>query len=184
MVERKKIKSKTEEKKKKKEPRKKIAKEKPIKAVKKEKVAPAKEEIKEKPEEKKPPKNYIYAVGRRKEAVARVRLFKNGEGKVIINEKGYSDYFPFFEFKQIVLQPLKAIGQEKGYNISIKVKGGGVRGQAEACRHGITRALVKINENFKRTLKPLGFLTRDSREKERKKPGLKSARRAPQWQKR
>lgn len=128
--------------------------------------------------------SYLYAVGRRKSAVARIRLFKNGSGKIIVNEKNYNQYFPQPEFQQIILQPLEAVGKQKNLDFSIKVAGGGSRGQAEACRHGIARALVTADKDLRTTLKPLGFLRRDPREKERKKPGLKRARRAPQWSKR
>jgi len=128
--------------------------------------------------------SYLYAVGRRKKAVARVRLFKKGEGKITVNEKEYNQYFPGFELHQIIIQPLEAIGQLKEFNFSIKVAGGGPKGQAEACRHGIARALIIFDKDFRKTLKPLGYLRRDPRRKERKKPGLKRARRAPQWAKR
>lgn len=129
-------------------------------------------------------KEYIYARGRRKTAVARVRLFPKGKGNIIINGKNLKDYFPYFAMRQTVLSPLQAVGKEKDVDISIKVHGGGTRSQSEAILHGISRALVSLNNDLKKTLKPLGFLTRDPRTKERKKPGLKRARRAPQWQKR
>jgi len=127
--------------------------------------------------------SYIYAVGRRKKAVARVRLFKKGDGKITVNEKDYSGYFPTLELRQIVKQPIEATGQ-KDLNFSIKVGGGGVRGQAEAIRHGISRALVILEKDLRKTLKAEGYLRRDPRRKERKKPGLKRARRAPQFSKR
>lgn len=134
-----------------------------------------------------PPKkvgNIISVVGRRKTSVARVRLAKTGEGKIIINGKDYKVYFPYFEYQDIVVAPLKATGKDKDFDFSIKIAGGGVRSQAEAVRHGISRALVEFNEEFKKTLRAMGYMTRDPRMKERKKPGLKRARRAPQWQKR
>lgn len=128
--------------------------------------------------------SYLYAVGRRKKSIARVRLFKKGEGKITINEKPSDEYFPTMELKQIIKQPLEKVGMLKDLDFSVKVAGGGVRGQAEATRHGIARALLVLDKDLRTTLKPEGFLKRDSRRKERKKPGLKRARRAPQWQKR
>ena len=122
------------------------------------------------------------AVGRRKMATARVRLDK-GEGKIIVNGKDFKQYFTLSE-QGIVLVPLKTLGKEKDLDISVKVNGGGKNGQAKAIQHGIARALVKWNEDFKKSLKVGGLLTRDARIKERKKPGLKKARRAPQWSKR
>lgn len=147
----------------------------------------AKAEAKEeetKPAKKRIRRSYLYAVGRRKKSVARIRLFKNGKGEVIINEKESDKYFPTFELNQIIKQPLEAVGKLKDFNFSIKVAGGGIRGQAEACRQGIARALLVFDKDFRTTLKPLGYLKRDPRRKERKKPGLKRARRAPQWAKR
>nr|AQS29787.1 hypothetical protein [uncultured bacterium] len=129
-------------------------------------------------------RSYLYAVGRRKRSIARVRLFKKGEGKIIINEKNYKEYFPYFESQQIVTAPLKSIGKLNDFNFSIKVIGGGVHGQAEAVRHGIARVITLFDKELRKTIKPLGFLRRDPRRKERKKPGLKRARRAPQFSKR
>ncbi len=123
------------------------------------------------------------AVGRRKAAAARVRLDK-GEGKFIVNGRPLEQYFPHFEARAIILAPLKALAKEKDFDISVKIAGGGIMGQADAVRHGLARALVVWNEDWKKTLKSLGFLTRDPRGKERKKPGLKRARKAPQWSKR
>ncbi len=135
----------------------------------------------EKPEEK---KKYFYGKGGRKESIALVRIFPNGKGEFLINKKDYKIYFPYFEFQDVILSPLKLVGLEDKVDISVKVKGGGKRAQAEAIRHGIARGLLKFNSNFRSPLKKAGFLTRDSRVKERKKPGLKRARRAPQWSKR
>lgn len=129
-------------------------------------------------------KKYIYAVGRRKEAAAQVRLYKNGSGKIVVNGKNAEDYLQYFEFKNIVHSSLGQVGQSDKLDVSVLVKGGGKRGQAESIRHGISRALIQLNPNFQRALRKVGFLTRDSRVKERKKPGLKRARRAPQWAKR
>lgn len=128
--------------------------------------------------------SYLYAIGRRKEAIAVVKLHKNGKGKITVNGKLYSVYFPIEELEQIVSGPLKSVGQADKVDVEATVRGGGKRGQAEAVRLGISRALVQLNINFKKNLRKAGFLTRDSRVKERKKPGLKRARRAPQWQKR
>jgi small subunit ribosomal protein S9 len=123
------------------------------------------------------------AVGRRKCASARVRLDK-GTGKITINGKILNEYLPYFEWQNIVAAPLKALAKEKDYDITVKIVGGGKKSQATAIQHGIARALVAWNEEFRKTLKVLGFLTRDPRVKERKKFGLKKARRAPQWSKR
>ncbi|KKQ57169.1 MAG: 30S ribosomal protein S9 [Parcubacteria group bacterium GW2011_GWA2_38_13] len=131
-----------------------------------------------------PKRDYIYAVGRRKSSIARVRLYKNGEGKITVNNKSYDEYFPYFEWKDMIVAPLVATGMLKDFNFTVRVRGGGFKGQVVAIRSGISRTLLKIDENFRKTFKPLGFLTVDSRQKERKKPGLKRARRAPQWQKR
>lgn len=122
------------------------------------------------------------AVGRRKSASARVRIAK-GEGKITVNGKDFKEYFTV-NLQQVVLESLKAVGKEKDLDFSVKVAGGGSKGQADAVRHGISRALVKWNEEFRKTLKSQGYLKRDARVKERKKPGLKKARRAPQWSKR
>lgn len=126
--------------------------------------------------------DYTYAVGRRKSAVARVRVFRKGEG-ITVNGKVLAEYFSTPKLQNIVQQPLTLTGIAHGA-ISVKVIGGGVRGQAESVRHGIARALLIIDSASRSTLKHAGLLTRDSRVKERKKYGLKRARRAPQWQKR
>jgi|SRR3989338_637214 len=123
------------------------------------------------------------AVGRRKEAAARVRLTP-GEGMITVNGKDCSAYFRTSFLRQIVLAPLVALGKDKDYNISVKVAGGGMRGQAEAVRHGIARALLAWNIDFRPVLKSHGFLTRDPRAKERKKFGRYKARRGHQWRKR
>lgn len=128
--------------------------------------------------------SFIAAVGRRKTSIARVRLIKNGKGLITVNGKPFADYFGTYDLRAQIEAPLKAIGQADAVDISAKVEGGGIRGQAEAIRHGISRALIQLNPTFRKTLKKLGYLSRDPRKKERKKPGLKSARRAPQWSKR
>ena len=127
--------------------------------------------------------NLIKAVGRRKTAVARVRVTL-GEGEIVVNNKPLFEYFPVFLWSDKVLSPLKTVGKEKDFDVSVKVIGGGVNSQAEAVRHGISRALVKWNEEWKPALKAEGYMTRDPRAKERKKPGLHRARRAHQWRKR
>lgn len=126
---------------------------------------------------------YIKTVGRRKTSVAQVRMYKDGKGAVIINGKKGSQFF-VGEGINIVTQPLKATGHVRDLNFSIIVKGGGVTGQIEACRHGIARALLVLDPLLKEALKVNKFLTRDPRKKERKKPGLKGARKRPQWSKR
>jgi len=135
--------------------------------------------------EKKNTKRYYYAVGRRKTATAQVRLYEKGKGEIIINNKDYTEYFPTVELQNTVVAPLELVGLAGKIDVSAIVKGGGIRGQAEAIRHGIARALIKINEEeYRKILRAEGYLTRDPRAKERKKPGLKRARRAPQWSKR
>ncbi len=141
------------------------------------------EEVKEIKTAKKLP--YIYAVGKRKTATARVRLYpKDARGDLLVDEKDYQARFPYFEYQQIIEQPLKKVNSFGKYYITVKVAGGGIRSQAEAVRHGISRALLKLDESLRKTLRSEGWLTRDSRKKERKKPGLKRARRAPQFAKR
>lgn len=130
-------------------------------------------------------KSYTFAIGRRKSAIARVRLMpeKSSDIKITINDKDYKEYLPYFQWQENILAPLKATGHDK-IVISVRVKGGGTIGQVDAIKNGIAKALLKIDENFRTTLRKEGLLTRDSRIKERKKPGLKKARRAPQWSKR
>lgn len=128
--------------------------------------------------------SFIPAIGRRKTSVARIRLIKNGKGTVTVNGKLYSDYFGTYDLRDEIISPLKVTGQETAVDVSARVLGGGIRGQAEAVRHGISRALIQLNPTFRKTLKKLGYLERDSRKKERKKFGLKGARRSPQWSKR
>ena len=125
----------------------------------------------------------FYGTGRRKSSVARVYLAP-GTGKIPINKRDIDDYFGLETLKVIVRQPLVATQTEGKYDIVVNVKGGGYTGQAGAIRHGLSRALLKVDEEFRPTLKKEGFLTRDPRMKERKKYGLKAARRAPQFSKR
>ena len=126
---------------------------------------------------------YIHAIGRRKSAVARVYLAE-GTGKITINKKDMDDYLPLDTLKTIVRQPLVATGTLEKYDVLVNVNGGGYTGQAGAIRHGISRALLEVDADFRPVLKAEGFLTRDPRMKERKKYGLKKARRAPQFSKR
>lgn len=127
---------------------------------------------------------YWEAVGRRKEAVARVRLFTRGEKAIIVNGKPFGEYFYMKEQQKLAEDSLQKMKSVNRFRVSVHVSGGGLKAQAEAVRHGIARALVKFNPDFRKRLRRAGFLTRDPRAKERKKFGLKSARRAPQWAKR
>ncbi|MFR7855528.1 MAG: 30S ribosomal protein S9 [Acutalibacteraceae bacterium] len=128
-------------------------------------------------------KPYFYGTGRRKSSVARVRVY-NGTGKITINDRDIEDYFGLETLKLIVRQPLALTGNADKFDIVCRVAGGGVTGQAGAIRHGLSRALLQFDEELRPTLKKAGFLTRDPRMKERKKYGLKGARRAPQFSKR
>ena len=129
-------------------------------------------------------KQYQYGTGRRKSSVARVRVYEGGTGSIIINGRDIDDYFGLETLKLIVRQPLVTTETLGKVDIVCTVKGGGVTGQAGAIRHGVARALLGVNPEFRATLKAAGFLTRDPRMKERKKYGLKAARRAPQFSKR
>ncbi|MEK9151932.1 MAG: 30S ribosomal protein S9 [Patescibacteria group bacterium] len=131
-----------------------------------------------------PEGGFAYAVGRRKTAVAQTRLWTAGTGEITVNGKPYAEYFPLFELRDTLTAPLKAVGHDGKVTITLKVSGGGIRGQADAARLGISRALLVVNPDYRGTLKGLGFLTRDDRKVERKKYGLKKARKAPQWAKR
>ena len=126
---------------------------------------------------------YFYGTGRRKKSVARVRVYP-GTGKITVNDRDINDYFGLETLKLIVRQPLALTGTAEKFDIVCKVQGGGVTGQAGAIRHGLARALLQYDENLRPELKKAGFLTRDPRMKERKKYGLKGARRAPQFSKR
>ena len=127
---------------------------------------------------------YMYGTGRRKSSVARVHLIPGGTGKITINGRDIDDYFGLNTLKLIVRQPLNTVAMTDKVDIECTVAGGGVSGQAGAIRHGIARALLLVDESFRAPLKAAGFLTRDPRMKERKKYGLKAARRAPQFSKR
>ncbi len=128
-------------------------------------------------------KPYFYGTGRRKSSVARVRVY-NGTGKITVNDRDIDDYFGLETLKLIVRQPLALAEIENKFDIVVRVAGGGVSGQAGAIRHGLSRALLQYDESLRPVLTKAGFLTRDPRMKERKKYGLKAARRAPQFSKR
>ena len=121
--------------------------------------------------------------GRRKEAVARVRLVP-GSGKVLLNGRSLEEYFPARSHRIMVTTPFRVIGREKEFDVTARLDGGGVSGQAGALRHGIARALIEMDPSLRPALKKEGLLTRDPREKERRKYGLKKARKAPQYSKR
>jgi len=127
---------------------------------------------------------YFYGTGRRKEAVARVKLMPGGGGAIIVNGLPYDERFPRIEQRQTVVRPLVVTNNLDKFNAVVNVTGGGVTGQSGAISHGIARALLKADENLRPTLRQYGLLTRDSRVKERKKAGLKRARKAPQYTKR
>ena len=129
-------------------------------------------------------KPYLYGTGRRKSSVARVHVYPNGTGSITINGRSIDEYFGLETLKMIVRQPLVATATEGKVDIVATVKGGGVSGQAGALRHGISRAMLLAGDEFRPLLKKEGLLTRDPRMKERKKYGLKAARRAPQFSKR
>ena len=121
--------------------------------------------------------------GRRKEAVVRVRLIP-GTGRVVLNGRPIEDYFPARSHRLMITSPFRVVGREKEFDVLARLGGGGVSGQSGALRHGIARALVEIDPSFRPALKKEGLLTRDPREKERRKYGLKKARKAPQYSKR
>ena len=124
-----------------------------------------------------------YATGKRKESIAKVRLFP-GKGKIIVNNRDFKDYFGRDSLTTMILEPLKLTGTDDAYDIIADLRGGGISGQAGAIRHAISKALLEINGEFRPILKREGFITRDSRVKERKKYGLKKARKRPQFSKR
>ncbi len=151
-------------------------------------MATKQEQVKTTPKQKKSASDevYFYAVGRRKTATAQVRLYvdeKATEPGVVVNEREMNDYFPTTQLQNIFLAPFRVLGAN-GYRVTLLVRGGGVHGQADAARLAIARAFVKLDAGNRALLKANGLLVRDAREVERKKPGLKKARRAPQWSKR
>jgi len=127
---------------------------------------------------------YYEGIGRRKRATARVRLIPGGTGKIVINTREAADYLPRPNDIRLLVEPLEAVGQVTNYDITVHVNGGGVTGQRDAIKLGIARALIKIDPDMRSALKRRGLLTRDARVKERKKPGLKRARKAPTYTKR
>jgi len=148
------------------------------------KIVAKKAEVKKIEERAAPIGKYIEAVGRRKTSVARVRVFQNAPFSIAINGKSYEVYFPTFELKNIVDSPIDRTNLPKKFSVSVHVSGGGIHSQAEAVRHGLSRVLEKIDPALRKILKPFGYLKRDPRMKERRKFGLKKARKAPQWAKR
>lgn len=129
-------------------------------------------------------RRYIEGVGRRKTAIARVRIIAEGTGVFLVNDQPWDEYFPTVDMQKAVRDPLEVTGNWSKFDVSVKVSGGGPHSQAGAVKLGLARALVKNDEQYRKLLRDTGMLTRDPREKERKKPGLKRARRAPQWAKR
>ncbi len=129
---------------------------------------------------------YFCAVGRRKTAVAQVRIYsvEKADKGILVNDRKMDEYFPLFRLRDAIKSPIISVGQEGKFDVSVHVAGGGINAQAEAIRLGIARALVKFDETLRKALRDRGFLTRDARVVERKKPGLRKARRAPQWAKR
>lgn len=127
---------------------------------------------------------YIPAIGRRKSATAQVRITPDSKMTYVINEKGLDDYFSVEELRKVVKAPFAAAETKDEFHVSVVVTGGGISAQADAIRHGIARALIKYNEELRGDLKSAGYLKRDPRRKERKKPGLKKARKRPAWSKR
>ena len=130
------------------------------------------------------PSYYYEGIGRRKAATARVRIYPGGDGAFIVNDRPLDDYFPRVGDMENLMAPLQAVEQEGRVNVTVLVKGGGNTGQAGAVRHGLARALLKMDPDLRPVLRKGGFLTRDARMKERKKPGLKRARKAPTYTKR
>lgn len=127
---------------------------------------------------------YHQAIGKRKTSRAVVRLYENGKGNISINGKTAEEFANSRDLVEVITSPLRLIGELKSFDLTIKVEGGGFRGQVDAIKHAISRALTKANSELRTSIKKAGFLTRDSRIKERKKFGLKKARKSPQWSKR
>jgi len=127
---------------------------------------------------------YYEGVGRRKTATARVRIYDEGSGEMLVNDKPIREYFPRTGDVEDILNPLRAVGMESRFDVTVRVKGGGVTGQSDAVRLGLARALLKYDEQLRQALRKAKLLTRDARAKERKKPGLKRARKAPTYTKR
>lgn len=127
---------------------------------------------------------YFYGTGKRKTSIAKVRLYEKGKGEIEINGMHHKDYVRSAIETDKIIAPLKLTGHDKSFDLTVRVVGGGKLSQADAIAHGISRALLEFNPELRSTLKKAGHLTRDPRVKERKKPGLKRARRSPQWSKR
>lgn len=127
---------------------------------------------------------YIETIGRRKTAIARVRMFVNAKSSCVVNDKDVNSYFPTDELRRIALQAIKDTKLQIKFKVTARITGGGLNGQAEALRHGIARALIIHDVELRKKIKKAGFLKRDPRAKERRKFGLKKARKAPQWSKR
>ncbi len=128
-------------------------------------------------------KEYLHGTGRRKTAVAQVKIF-SGNGAIMVDGAPFEDRFNRVQYHQAILKPFEVTGTMGKFDVVVKVKGGGITGQCEAIRHGIARALCEVDEKYRTQLREEGLLTRDSRNKERKKPGLRRARKAPQYTKR
>lgn len=153
------------------------------------KIAPVKSQKKVTEDKKKTPVvkksgHYFEAVGRRKTAVARVRLYEKGKKDFLVNGKNIDAYFPLFGQRKRCLAPIEKTNFIEKYDVEVSVKGGGLNAQADAVCHGLARTLILLEPELRKTLRQFGYLTRDPRKRERKKFGLKSARRAPQWRKR
>lgn len=129
-------------------------------------------------------RQYFEGIGRRKTAVARVRVLPHGKGTITVNGRAWEEYFPVVSLQKPVVTPLELTATREHFDISVNVSGGGIHAQADAVKLGLARALVRVEEQYRKPLRAADALRRDPREKERKKPGLKRARRAPQWQKR
>ncbi len=155
-----------------------------IKKVEKKTTTKKKVEKKEVKKKAIKPARYLESIGKRKTALARVRIFTKGKKEILVNAKPYQNYFFTPELQQVATDSLRKMKSLDKFKVLVKVRGGGIYAQAEAVRHGIARTLVKFNPDFRKRLRKAGYLTRDPRVRERKKFGLKRARRAPQWQKR
>lgn len=129
-------------------------------------------------------RQFFWTIGKRKTAIARVRMYPEGSGAVTINGRAAKEYFPTALHVENALAPFALVEKKNAFDVEAEIEGGGVTAQSDALRHGISRGLLLVNPDFRTELKRAGFLRRDARIKERKKPGLKRARRAPQWQKR
>jgi len=129
---------------------------------------------------------YFYGIGKRKTSIAQIKAYPSSknQSEIVINEKKLEDYFTISRLADVIKSPLAVAGQDKKFSVTVKVSGGGINSQAEAIRLGISRALVESDATLKKPLRDKGFMTRDARKVERKKPGLRKARRAPQWAKR